>query len=57
MTNKILAILRIIMLLLLIAFVVLFGYKYFRAGELNYGYLVPIAGLLVFYLITKPKAL
>jgi hypothetical protein len=55
MTNKILGVIRMIMLLIVIAFVVLFGYKYYTAGELNYSYLAPIAGLLVFYFITKPK--
>ena len=56
MTNDILRVVRIILLLLLIAFVVLFGYKYFTAAELNYSYLAPIAGLLCFYFITKPRA-
>ena len=53
--NKLLAVLRIILLLLAIAFVVLFGYKYYTAGELDYNYLIPIAGLLVFYFLTKPR--
>ena len=56
MTNKILAVVRIILLLLALSFVVLFGYKYFTAGELNYSYFAPIAGLLVFYVRTKPRA-
>ena len=56
MANKIFGIVRIIMLVLVIAFVVLFGYKYFTTGEINYGYSVPILGLLVFYFITKPRA-
>ena len=54
--NKALAILRIILLLLAASFLLLFAYRYFSAGELNYGYLLPIAGLLVFYVITKPRA-
>ena len=54
--NNLLPILRILLLLLIVAFIGLFGYRYFSVGELNYGYLVPIAGLLVFYLITKPAA-
>ena len=54
--NNLLAVLRIILLLLVVAFMVLFGYRYFSAGELNYSYLAPIAGLLVFYVITKPGA-
>jgi hypothetical protein len=55
MTNTILGIVRMILLLLVIAFVALFGYKYYTLGELNYSYLTPILGLLVFYFITKPK--
>ena len=55
MTNNILGVVRIILLLMVVGFVVLFGYRYFTLGELNYGYAAPIAGLLVFYLITKPK--
>ncbi len=56
MTNSILGIVRLVLMLLVIAFVGLFGYKYFTSGELNYGYLTPILGLLVFYFITKPRA-
>lgn len=55
MTNSILGVIRIILLLIIIAFVVLFGYQYYAARELNYSYLAPIAGLLFFYFITKPK--
>ena len=56
MINKILAVSRIILLLLAIAFVLLFGYKYYTTGELEFSYLAPIAGLLVFYFLTKPSA-
>ena len=56
MTNNILGVVRIILLLMVVAFVVLFCYRYFTAGELNYSYAAPIAGLLVFYFITKPRA-
>ena len=56
MINKILAVSRIILLLLAIAFVLLFGYKYYTTDELEYSYLAPIAGLLVCYFLTKPSA-
>ena len=56
MTNNILGVVRIILLLLAFSFVVLFGYRYFTNGEMNYGYLVPILGLVAFYFITKPRA-
>ncbi len=56
MTNKILGVVRMILLLLVMAFIALLGYKYYKMSEFDYGYLVPIAGLLVFYFITKPKA-
>lgn len=56
MTNKILGIVRMMLLLLIIAFVVLFVIRYYAAGEFHYEYLAPIVGMLVFYLITKPRA-
>ena len=56
MNNNVLGIVRAILLLLVVAFVVLFGYKYYATGELTYSYLMPVLGLLFFYFITKPKA-
>lgn len=55
MTNNVLEIIRLILLLIVAAFIVLFGYKYYVTGDLHYSYLTPVAGLLFFYVITKPK--
>ena len=56
MVNNILSVVRVVLLLLAFSFVLLFGYRYFTKSEVNYEYLVPILGLVVFYFITKPTA-
>jgi hypothetical protein len=55
MNYKFLKVIRVILLMLAIAFAALFGYKYLTAGELRYDYFLPIVGLLFFYFISNRK--
>lgn len=55
MTGNLLRVIRTILLLLMLAFLLLFGYKWYGAGEPNFAYLTPVFGLAIFYLIAKPK--
>lgn len=55
MKGDVLRVIRVILLLLMLAFMLVFGYKWYRTGEPNFGYLAPVLGLAVFHLVTKPK--
>ncbi|MFL6373852.1 MAG: hypothetical protein ACJ73D_04210 [Pyrinomonadaceae bacterium] len=54
-TAKVIAALRVMLLVLMMAFIVLTAYKYFVKGTLEWMTVMPVAGLLVFYLIVRPK--
>ena len=57
MTNKLLPIIRIILLVLAVGFILTIAYKYLVNGTFDALMLTPIIGLLFFYFITKPKEL